>query len=307
MVDTTICLPSASSNIILKNPIITASGTFGYGLEFLNYGDIHTLGAIVLKGISLKPRKGNPMPRITEVDCGLLNAIGLQNCGVEYLITEILPQLEHAKATVIANLYAHSAEEFGELASVLSEQSTICALEINVSCPNVREGGVAFGQNETMLANVVKHVVRASHKPVAVKLTPNVTNIVTMAKIAQDEGADYISCINTLQGMAVDIYTKKPKLANLYGGLSGPCIKPIALQCVHRIAQAVSIPVIGIGGITNAKDVLEFILVGASAVQVGTATFSNPTFPFQLVDDVITLCKELGIEKLEQYRNMLEI
>ena len=305
MVDCRVQLGSDSFMLSLENPIMTASGTFGYGLEFTNYGDIGSLGAIVLKGISLRPRVGNPMPRIAEVEGGLLNAVGLQNYGVEYLISHILPQLQDTRATVIANLYANSVHEFAELARILSEESAIHALELNVSCPNVREGGVLFGQNKAMLADVVSHVTRVSKKHVSVKLTPNVTDIVEMARIAEDNGANSLTCINTLQGMAVDIYSKKPKLANIYGGLSGPCIKPVALQCVHRVAQAVSIPVIGVGGICSAQDVLEFILVGAYAVQIGTATFMNPTFPFQLVDELVTLCKELGIERIEEFRNTL--
>lgn len=291
--------------LTLKNPIMTASGTFGYGLEFVNYGDISSLGALVLKGISLQPRQGNPMPRIVEVEGGILNAIGLQNYGIDYLITYILPQLEKYNATVVANLYAQSIDEFVELAERLSEQPAIHALELNVSCPNVKEGGIAFGQSPHMLAKVIAHVVRVATKHLCVKLTPNVTNIVDMARIAQEEGAHSISCINTLQGMAVDVYTRKSKLANVYGGLSGPCIKPIALQCVHKVAQAVSIPVIGIGGIMSAQDVLEFILVGAHAVQIGTATFMNPTLPFRIVDDVIALCTEMGIQSLQEYRNSL--
>ena len=305
MIDCRVQLGSGSSMLCLQNPIMTASGTFGYGLEFMDYGDIASLGALVLKGISLLPRKGNPMPRIAEVEGGLLNAIGLQNYGVHYLVTHILPQLQKTHATIIANLYATSIEEFEELATILSEQSAIHALELNVSCPNVHKGGLLFGQDKHMLATVVKHVVRASKKHVCVKLTPNVTDIVEMARIAEDNGAHSLTCINTLQGMAVDIYSRKPKLAHVYGGLSGPCIKPIALQCVHKVAQAVSIPVVGVGGIACVEDVLEFILVGAHAIQIGTATFTNPTLPFQLLDDLITLCKQLGIERLEDYRNTL--
>lgn len=305
MVDFRIQLGSGSSLLSLKNPIMTASGTFGYGLEFTEYGDIASLGAIVLKGISLTPRIGNPMPRIAEVEGGLLNAVGLQNYGVEYLISHILPQLENKGVSVIANIYAHSASEFGELASILSEQPAIHALELNVSCPNVREGGVLFGQNKDMLADVVRQVARACDKHISVKLTPNVTDIVEMARIAEENGANSLTCINTLQGMAVDIYSRKPKLANIYGGLSGACIKPVALQCVHKVVQAVSIPVIGVGGIFSAQDILEFILVGASAIQIGTATFTNPTLPFRLIEDLTILCNELGIEKIEEYRNTL--
>lgn len=301
-------LPYRGTHLTLANPLILASGTCGYALELAPYGDLASIGAFSLKGVSLQPRAGNPTPRMCEVPCGMINSIGLQNCGVQVLIQEILPKLAASKATVFANLYANSVEEFVELTTILHEQESICAFELNVSCPNVKEGGVAFGQDPSVLAKVVTAVVKASpKKPVCVKLTPNVTDIAYMATVAEEAGADFISCINTIHAMSVDIRTRKPRLASIHGGLSGACIKPIALYCVHKIVQAVSIPVIGIGGIHTAEDLLEFILVGASAVQMGTATFYNPTTPFTLMTSLKQLCTELGITDLTAYRNSLNI
>lgn len=294
-------------SLTLKNPIITASGTFGYGLEFMRYGDVTSLGGICLKGISLAPRPGNPMPRIAETPCGMLNAIGLQNVGVEKFLKEKLPYIP-AGATVIANLYAHSAEDFGELADIFSRQDKISALEVNISCPNVRSGGVAFGQDPTMAALVTSAVKkRAGNKPVMVKLSPNVTDVTLIAKAAVDAGADMLSLINTLTGMAVDIRSRKSRLANGIGGLSGPAIKPVALRMVHQVARAVSVPVIGMGGITSATDVLEFILVGAHAVQVGTANFMRPDTAFRLVDEVRALAESLDIRSWDDYRGTLSL
>jgi dihydroorotate dehydrogenase (NAD+) catalytic subunit len=294
-------------DLTLKNPIITASGTFGYGLEFMRYGDLADLGGICLKGISLQPRQGNPVPRIAETSCGMLNAIGLQNVGVETFLKEKLPYLP-ARTTIIANLYAQSAAEFGELAAIFSGQDKIAALEVNISCPNVREGGVQFGQNPDMAAQVTEAVKRrAGDKPVMVKLSPNVTDVTAIAKAVESAGADMISLINTLSGMAVDIRTRKSRLANIVGGLSGPAIKPVALRMVHQVVQAVNIPVIGMGGIASAEDVLEFILVGAHAVQVGTYNFMRPDNAFRLVDEVRRLAESLGITSWENFRGSLQM
>lgn len=305
--NTHVSLKTPDGNVLeLKNPVMSASGTFGYGTEFMPYGDISKLGAIIVKGLSLKPRPGNPLPRVAETPCGMLNAVGLQNDGVEAFLTEKLPHLPAHDVPVIANIYAASAEEFGELANILSKEEKIAALEVNISCPNVKAGGVLFGQNLLMAQSIVKAVKKNAGKlPVIIKLSPNVTSIAEMAKAVEDAGADMISCINTVTGMAVDIRSKKPLLANIVGGLSGPAVKPIALRCVWQAAQAVQIPVIGIGGIRSAKDVLEFILVGASAVEVGTASFSDPTAIFKIIHDLPLLCEELGIKNLEQYRNTL--
>jgi dihydroorotate dehydrogenase (NAD+) catalytic subunit len=293
--------------LTLKNPIITASGTFGYGLEFMRYGDLSALGGICLKGISLAPRTGNPMPRIAETPCGMLNAIGLQNVGVEKFLKEKLPYIP-ADATLIANLYAQSAEDFGELAGIFSVEDKIAALEVNISCPNVREGGVQFGQDPQMAAAVVGAVKkRAGAKPVIVKLSPNVTDVRVIARAAVDAGADMLSLINTLSGMSVDIRTRKSRLANVVGGLSGPAIKPVALRMVHQVSGAVNVPVIGMGGITSAEDVLEFILVGAHAVQIGTYNFMRPDNAFRLVEEVRALAESLGIRSWDEYRGTLKV
>lgn len=300
--DTTVQLPG----LTLKNPIIPASGTFGYGLEFIRYGDLRRLGALCVKGLSLRPREGNPMPRIAETPCGMLNSIGLQNVGVEVFLQKKLPFVP-LEVPIIANLYAQSPEEFAELAGILAAQTRIAALEINVSCPNVRSGGVQFGQDPVALQTVTRAVVAAAQgKPVIVKLSPNVTDITAMAQAAEAAGATMLSLINTLTGMAVDIRTRRPRLATGTGGLSGPAIKPVALRMVHAVARSVQIPVIGMGGIVSAEDVLEFILVGAAAVQVGTASFLRPDRVFALVDEVAALAEELGIETWEDFRGTLQ-
>ncbi|WP_028587776.1 dihydroorotate dehydrogenase [Desulfocurvus vexinensis] len=295
------------AGLTLDNPIITASGTFGYGVEYMRFGDLGRLGAMVVKGLSLEPRRGNLMPRIAETPAGMLNAIGLQNIGAREFVEKRLPALPWAKTPVIANLYACEAEEFGELAAYLAAQEGIAALEVNISCPNVSEGGILFGQDPRLAARVTEAVKRrAGSKPVIVKLTPNVTDIAAMARAAQDAGADALSLINTLSGMAVDARTRRPRLANVVGGLSGPAIKPVALRCVWQVCQAVKIPVIGIGGIASAEDVLEFILVGATAVQVGTANFIRPDAAFRLVDELPALCATLGVESWDAYRGSLK-
>lgn len=292
-------------SLTLKNPVITASGTFGYGLEFMRYGDLGSLGGICLKGISLTPRAGNAMPRIAETPCGMLNAIGLQNVGVQAFLKDKLPYIP-AGAVLIANLYAQSAEDFGELAAIFAEQDKIAALEVNISCPNVQEGGVQFGQDPGMAARVTEAVKRrAGNKQVMVKLSPNVTDVTVIARAVEDAGADIISLINTLSGMAVDIRTRKSRLANVVGGLSGPAVKPVALRMVYQTVRAVNVPVIGMGGIASAEDVLEFILAGAHAVQVGTYNLMRPDNAFRLVDEVRLLTESLGISSWEEFRGSL--
>ena len=287
----------------LKNPVMTASGTFGYGLEYTPYGDLKKLGAIVVKGLSLKPRQGNPPPRIVETSCGFLNAIGLQNIGVQAFIRDKLPLLPWADTPVIANLYAQSSQEFGELAAVLSETEGISGLEVNISCPNVRSGGIQFGQDPGMAAEVCTAVKkRAGRLPVILKLSPNVTDITLMARAVEEHGADLISLINTLSGMALDIPTRGFRLANRTGGLSGPAIKPVALRMVYETCRAVSIPVIGIGGITSAEDAMEFILAGAHAVQVGSGNFTRPDAAFWIVDQMAALTRELKIKSWKDFR-----
>ncbi|WP_290919096.1 dihydroorotate dehydrogenase [Halodesulfovibrio sp.] len=297
-----------STGLQFKNPILTASGTFGYGVEFAPYGDLTSLGGIVVKGLSLEPRAGNPMPRIAETPCGMLNAVGLQNSGVETFITEKLPKLPTDELPVIANIYACDPAEFGELTAVLAAEKGIAAIEVNISCPNVREGGILFGQDATLAARVTEAVKKAAgDKPIIIKLSPNVTDITTIAKAVEGAGADVISCINTLSGMGVDIRTRKPLIANVIGGLSGPAIKPVALRCTHQVCKAVSIPVIGMGGIASAEDVLEFILVGAHAVQVGTSNFLRPDFSFRLVKELEQLMEKMNITDLEEFRGSLKL
>jgi len=303
-VDTSVRLPG----LHVKNPVMTASGTFGYGLEFAPFGDLRSLGGIVVKGLSLLPRLGNPMPRIAESPSGMLNAIGLQNCGVEVFLRDKLPRLPFTETPIVANLYACDADEFAELAGVLSAAEGVSALEVNISCPNVKAGGIAFGQDPAMAGRLTEAVKkRAGDKPVWVKLSPNVTDIVSIARAAVLGGADALTCINTLTGMAVDIRTRRPRLANIIGGLSGPAIKPVALRCVWQVCQAVSAPVIAVGGIASAEDVLEFILVGAHAVQIGTANFMRPDMAFRIAKRLPVLMEELGIKSLDAYRGTLEV
>ena len=267
----------------LRNPVMTASGTFGYAREFSNLVNLHRLGGIIVKGISLRPRPGNPPPRIVETACGMLNAIGLENVGVERFIAQKMPYLKGLGIPVVVNILGDSVEEYGEIARRLDGVEGISALEVNISCPNVKKGGVAFGTMPVMAASVTSAVRQATSLPVIIKLSPNVTDIVLMARAVEEAGADAVSLINTLIGMAIDPRTRRPRLANVIGGLSGPAIKPVALRMVWQVAGAVSIPVIGIGGITTADDALEFLLAGATAIQVGTANFYDPSAPEQII------------------------
>ena len=272
--------------LCLPNPVMTASGTFGYGAEFVDFVDLSRIGAVVVKGISLLPRPGNPPPRIVETASGMLNAIGLENVGVDRFLRERLPYLKRCGARVVVNILADLVEEYAELAGHFHGVDGIDAIEVNISCPNVQKGGVAFGSDPLMAATVVRAVKERASQPVIVKLSPNVTDIACMGRAVADAGADAISLINTLIGMAVDIHHRRPKLANITGGLSGPAIKPIALRMVWQVAQAVSIPVIGIGGIATAEDAVEFFLAGAQAIQVGTANFYNPRATEEIIDGI---------------------
>lgn len=294
--------------LTLKNPVLTASGTFGYGVEFAPYGDLTTLGGLVVKGLSLQPREGNPLPRVAETPAGMLNAVGLQNDGVDAFLRQKLPRLPHDRTAVLANIYAACPEDFAETARRLADVDAVAALEVNISCPNVREGGVLFGQDPRLAAQVTAAVrAAAPHKHIMVKLSPNVTDIRVIARAVEAAGADSISCINTLSGMSVDLTTRRPRLANVVGGLSGPAIKPVALRCVWQVCQAVSIPVVGLGGIMTAEDVLEFILAGAYAVQVGTASFYRPDSAFRIVEDLPAACERLGIACLDDLRGTLRV
>ena len=303
--DLSVVIP-AGRPLHLKNPVMTASGTFGYGVEFAPYGDLAALGGIVVKGVSLAPRRGNPLPRIAETACGMLNAVGLQNDGAEVFCKEKLPALPWRQTPIIVNMYAASAKDFGELAARLAGQEEVAALEVNISCPNVQEGGALFGQDPVQTAAVTSAVrARAGDLPVLVKLSPNVTDIALIARAAEDAGAHAVCCINTLQGMAVDLATRKPRLSTVIGGLSGPAIKPVALRCVWQVSRAVKIPVIGIGGIVSAEDALEFILAGAHAVQIGTASFMRPDAAFVCAAELPAACARYGITSLDAWRGSL--
>jgi dihydroorotate dehydrogenase (NAD+) catalytic subunit len=284
--------------LTLRNPVIAASGTFGYGLELESLVDLNLLGALVVKGLSLKPMPGNPPPRIVETSGGMLNAIGLANIGLEAFLRDKLPKLRKYTTPIIVNIYGHHTEEYGELASELRGVEGVAALEVNISCPNVECGGMAFGIDPFTSARVTETVIRNTDKPVIVKLSPNVTDIKTVAKAVEGAGAQALSLINTLTGMAIDIETRRPELANVYGGLSGPAVKPIALYMVYQVARTVKIPVIGMGGIMDHEDAVEFLLVGARAVEIGTANFVNPRATLDVIEGLRAYCVENGIREI---------
>lgn len=279
---------------------MTASGTFGYGEEYAPYVDLSRLGAIVVKGLSLKPRMGNPPPRIVETPCGMLNAVGLQNVGVNAFIREKLPFLTQFDLPVIANIFGESVEEYVKVAEILSQASGVHALEVNISCPNVKKGGIAFGANPDMAADVTRRVKASTDLPVIVKLTPNVTDIAEIAESVEAAGADAISLINTITGMSVDIERRVPHLRNITGGLSGPAIKPVALRMVWQVIQRVSVPVIGLGGIMTARDALEFLIVGARAVQVGTAHFIHPHAAIDILEGIEDYLEQHQFDDINQ-------
>ncbi len=282
----------------LQNPVMTASGTFGYAREFDHLVDLNRLGGIIVKGLSLKPTKGNPPPRIVETPCGMLNAIGLENVGIEAFVKDKLPFLTRLAPPVIANIYGTLEEEYVQLAARIDAVEAIAAIEVNISCPNVKAGGMVFGVDPTAVFRVVQGVREQTSKPLIVKLSPNVTDIIEIAMAAQEAGADCLSLINTITAMVVDIETRRPRLANITGGLSGPAIKPVAVRMVWQVAQAAKIPVIGIGGIMTAEDALEFMIAGASAVQVGTANFINPSVTTDVIDGIETFLAERNIDRI---------
>ncbi len=261
----------------LNNPVTVASGTFGYGREYEDFLDISKIGGLIVKGTTLEPRPGNIPPRIVETAAGMLNAIGLENPGIDVFLEDYLPYLREKKVTVIANIAGNTIEEYGQIAALIDKHKGVGAIELNISCPNVQKGGLQFGTSPDMIAQVVKIVKQETSLPVIPKLSPNVTDIVEMALAAQEAGADALSMINTLMGMAVDIKTRKPVLGNIFGGLSGPAIKPVALRMIYQVYKAVNIPILGGGGIMNYEDALEFIMAGASAVSIGTGNFVYPT------------------------------
>jgi len=282
----------------LKNPIMTASGTFGYGEEYSPYVDLNRLGALIVKGLSLEPKEGNPPPRIIETTAGMLNAVGLENVGIRAFIEEKLPFLRQFDVPVIVNVFGETIEEYTKVAEILSDVEGIAGLEINISCPNVKAGGIEFGADPDLAYEVTHSVKSVTHIPVIVKLTPNVTDITSIAKRVEEAGADAISLINTLKGMSVDIEKRVPHLENITGGLSGPGIKPVALRMVWEVTREVSIPVIGVGGIMNARDALEFIIVGAKAVQIGTANFVNPRATIDILEGIEQYMGENGISDI---------
>jgi dihydroorotate dehydrogenase (NAD+) catalytic subunit len=282
----------------LQNPVLTASGTFGYAREFEHLVDLNRLGAIIVKGLSLAPTRGNPPPRIAETHCGMLNAIGLENVGIEAFVDEKLPFLQTLTPPLIVNIYGQREDEYVRLAARIEEVEAIAGIEVNISCPNVKAGGMAFGVDPQAAFSVIRAVRKQTGKFLVVKLSPNVTDITEIARAVEDAGADCLSLINTLTAMAIDIETRRPKLANITGGLSGPAIKPVALRMVWQVARVAQVPVIGIGGIMSAEDALEFMIAGASAIQVGTANFVNPRATTDIID---------GIEKFLIERNIASI
>jgi dihydroorotate dehydrogenase (NAD+) catalytic subunit len=282
----------------LKNPVIAASGTFGYGEEYADIVDLSKIGAVVTKGITLEPRQGNPAPRIVETPSGMLNAIGLQNVGVHEFVEKKLPFYRERKVPCIVNIAGKRPEEYGEVARVLNKATGICAIEVNVSCPNVGKSGLEFGVDPKGLAEVVKCVKNETKIPTIIKLSPNVTDIISMAKAAVEAGADALSLINTLVGMAVDIHTRRPKIANITGGLSGPAIKPVGVRMVYAVAKAVKVPIIGMGGICCAEDAIEYLIVGATAVQVGTAIFYDPSVLERIVNGIEDYLEQNGIDDI---------
>jgi dihydroorotate dehydrogenase (NAD+) catalytic subunit len=285
---------------------MTASGTFGYAREFDHLVDLNRLGGIIVKGLSLKPTKGNPPPRIVETPCGMLNAIGLENVGIEAFITDKLPFLKGLTPPVIANIYGTQEEEYFQLAARIDAVEAIAAIEVNISCPNVKAGGMVFGVDPKAAFRVVRGIRDQTTKPLIVKLSPNVTDITEIALAVQEAGADCLSLINTITAMVVDIETRRPRLANITGGLSGPAIKPVAVRMVWQVTQVAKIPVIGIGGIMKAEDALEYFIAGASAVQVGTANFINPHVTTDIIDGIETFLAERNIASISDIIGTLE-
>jgi dihydroorotate dehydrogenase (NAD+) catalytic subunit len=283
-----------------KNPVLTASGTFGYGSEFDDFFDISRLGGIILKGTTMEPREGNPYPRMAETPSGMLNSVGLQNKGIDYFEKHIYPKVSDYDTNIIVNVNGNYIEEYVALAERVNKLDKIAAIELNISCPNVKMGGMAFGTNPDSAREVTRAVRSVYSKVLIVKLSPNVTNIREFATIAEEEGADSISLINTLLGMAIDVKSMKPSLSTITGGLSGPAVKPIALRMVWQVAKCVKIPVIGIGGIMNSEDAIEFFMAGASAIQVGTASFIDPLTPVRILEGIEMYLKEKGLSDIRE-------
>ncbi|NCE71493.1 dihydroorotate dehydrogenase [Odoribacter sp. Z80] len=290
----------------LKNPVLTASGTFGYGIEFQEFIDLERLGGFIVKGTTLKHREGNPYPRMAETPSGMLNAVGLQNKGVDYFIEHIYPEINHIKTNILVNVSGSTIDDYAATAEKINSLENIPGIELNISCPNVKEGGMAFGTSCASAAEVVKAVRKVYHKHLMVKLSPNVTNIQEIALAVEAEGADSVSLINTLLGMAVDARKRKPVLSTVTGGLSGACVKPIALRMVWQVAKAVKIPVVGLGGIMCATDAIEFLLAGASAVQIGTANFIDPAITVKIIDGINNYLDENDFHSVKEIIGLIK-
>jgi len=288
------------ANLQLKNPVITASGTFGFGTELNEYLSVKSLGAVTLKGLTVEESKGNALPRIAETPAGILNSIGLENPGIKRFKEKIIPAIENLKAPIIANISGYSINEFVQLAANLEKEESINAIEVNVSCPNIKDGGMVFGTDAELIYKVTQAVKKVYSGPIIVKLSPNVTDIIEMAEAAVEGGADIISLINALLGMAIDINKKEAVLANTFGGLSGPAVKPVALRMVYQIYEAIDIPIIGMGGIMKGEDAVEFLLAGASAVGVGTATLRDPTASIKIISEIDEYLTENKIDNVSE-------
>ena len=294
-------------NLKFRNPVLMASGTFGYGMEFEDLVDLSKIGGVFVKGTTLNLREGNDYPRMAETACGMLNAVGLQNKGVDYFASCIYPLIKNIETHFMVNVSGSTIDEYVACAEKIDNLEKIPAIELNISCPNVKQGGMAFGTNTASAAQVVKDVRKVYHKTLIVKLSPNVTDITEIAKAVETEGADAVSLINTLMGMAIDVEKRKPALSTITGGLSGPCIKPVALQMVYRTAKTVKIPVIGIGGISNWKDAVEFLLAGATAIQIGTANFIDPTVSINTVDGINKYLDRHGFNSVSEIIGKLHL
>ena len=288
------------ANLQLKNPVITASGTFGFGTELNEYLSVKSLGAVTLKGLTVEESKGNALPRIAETPAGILNSIGLENPGIKRFKEKIIPEIENLKTPIIANISGYSINEFVQLAANLEKEESINAIEVNVSCPNIKDGGMVFGTDAELIYKVTQAVKKVYSGPIIVKLSPNVTDIIEMAEAAVEGGADIISLINALLGMAIDINKKEAVLANTFGGLSGPAVKPVALRMIYQIYEAIDIPIIGMGGIMKGEDAVEFLLAGASAVGVGTATLRDPTASIKIISEIDEYLTENNIDNVSE-------
>lgn len=300
-------LETRIGGLTLKNPVLTASGTFGYGTEFSEFIDLSRLGGYIIKGTTLNPREGNPYPRMAETPSGMLNCVGLQNKGVHYLKDHIYPNIKDIDSCLIVNLSGSTVEDYAEAAEIIGTMDKVQAIELNISCPNVKQGGMAFGTTTQGVEQVVSAVRKAYNKTLIVKLSPNVTSISEIALAAEAVGADSVSLINTLMGMAIDAERRKPLLSMVTGGLSGPCVKPVALRCVWQVAKAVKIPVVGLGGIMNATDAIEFFLAGATAIEIGTANFIDPETTVKVVDGINEYLDRHNFKSITEIIGQLEV